>query len=362
MPSEKVMPPQSRKKTKEQLIEELLVLQQRCAEFESLETERTKAVEALQESEERFRRMADNIQDGLTIVENHKTVYVNERMCEISGYAKEDLLSQGSMGMLTPESRKEFQNIFDKYQRTGIIPKETEYEIVRKDGTRRNIYSRHSVCRKGDKTLGYYDILTDVTERKLAEEKLKTLNQQLEQRVQERTSELTQANERLKKEIAERVKAEEILKAREQELNIKTGTLEELNAALRVLLKKGEDDKIELQEQVMDSVRGLVLPYLERLGNSSLEPQQRECLNIAGSNLNDILSPFVNRLSSGFINLTPQEIKLANLIQEGKTTKDIAFFLNLSIRTVDTHRENIRRKLGINNKKTNLRTHLSAFK
>ncbi|MDP7622100.1 MAG: PAS domain-containing protein, partial [SAR324 cluster bacterium] len=179
MPSEKEMSPQPRKKTKEQLIEELLVLQQRCSEFESLESERTKAVEALQESEERFRRMADNIQDGLTIVENHKTVYVNERMCEISGYEKEDLLSQGSMGMLTPESRKEFQNIFDTFQRTGIIPKESEYEIVRKDGMRRNIYSRHSVCRKGDKILGYYDILTYVTERKRVEKALQKSQQQL---------------------------------------------------------------------------------------------------------------------------------------------------------------------------------------
>ena len=81
-------------------------------------------------------------------------------------------------------------------------------------------------------------------------------------------------------------------------------------------------------------------------------------MNILESNLNDIVSPFLNRLSSKYLKLTPTEIRVANLVKEGKTTKDIAEIMNLAKKTIDSYRENIRRKLGLKNKKTNLRTHL----
>jgi DNA-binding CsgD family transcriptional regulator len=81
-------------------------------------------------------------------------------------------------------------------------------------------------------------------------------------------------------------------------------------------------------------------------------------VNILESNLNDIVSPFLNRLSSKYLKLTPTEIRVANLVKEGKTTKDIAEIMNLAKKTIDSYRENIRRKLGLKNKKTNLRTHL----
>jgi DNA-binding CsgD family transcriptional regulator len=103
------------------------------------------------------------------------------------------------------------------------------------------------------------------------------------------------------------------------------------------------------------------MPYVEKLRNSPLGSDQRSCVDILESNLKEIVSPFSHKLSSKYLGLTPKEIRVANLIKEGKTTKEIAEMINLSTKTVETHRDNIRKKLGIKHKKVNLRTYLSSL-
>lgn len=154
---------------------------------------------------------------------------------------------------------------------------------------------------------------------------------------------------------------EETLREREHELELQKQNLEEANTALRVLLKKREEDKGELEEKVLSNVKELVHPYLNRLKNTSLDPQQRAHLELIESNLNDIISPFLRQLSSKYLNLTPREIEVASLVKQGKATKEIAEMLHLSVNAVDFHRKNIRQKLGLRNKKANLRTHLLSL-
>lgn len=131
---------------------------------------------------------------------------------------------------------------------------------------------------------------------------------------------------------------------------------------MRVLLKKREGDKAQLEEKVLCNVKDLVFPYLEKLRNGSLNATQASCVAVVKSNLADIISTFAQRLSSRYLGLTPSEIRVADLVKDGKSTKEIADFMYLSRRTVESHRNSIRKKLGIKNTKTNLRTYLSSLK
>ena len=116
--------------------------------------------------------------------------------------------------------------------------------------------------------------------------------------------------------------------------------------------------KTEIEDKVLLNVRELVTPYLDKLKTGRLDAKEKSFLDILESNLKDIISPFLRRLSSEHLKLTPTEIQISNLIRQGKTTKEIADLFNLSGKTIDAHRRNIRNKLGIRNKKENLRTHL----
>ena len=163
-------------------------------------------------------------------------------------------------------------------------------------------------------------------------------------------------------DITEQKKAGDILRKRERELKIKTRNLEEANVALKVLLKHKDEHKAELEESVLDNVRKLVLPYVEQLKRTNPDVKQTAYLEIIESNLNQIIAPSSQHLSSVYFNLTPREIQVANLIKDGKTNKDMAELLNLSLRAIEFYRENIRKKLGLTHKKLNLKSHLQTYK
>ncbi|MGP8015808.1 MAG: PAS domain S-box protein [Smithella sp.] len=201
----------------------------------------------------------------------------------------------------------------------------------------------------------------DVTEKNLTQMALQKTLAELEERVAERTRELTEANANLRREIEERNLAEQSLREKERELQLNALHLEESNIALKVLLNQREKDKDEVEEKVLANVRGLLLPCLEKLRGCRLNDQQRIYVDILDTNLRDIVSPFMHRLSSQYMNLTPTEIQVAGLVREGKTSKEIASLINVSDRGIEFHRNNIRRKLGISQSKKNLRTYLLSL-
>ncbi len=81
-------------------------------------------------------------------------------------------------------------------------------------------------------------------------------------------------------------------------------------------------------------------------------------IDIIEKHLNEIMSPFLSKLNAQFSQLSPRELQVASLIRNDMTTKEIAAALNVSTNAIDIYRQNIRKKLGINKEKINLRSFL----
>jgi hypothetical protein len=170
-------------------------------------------------------------------------------------------------------------------------------------------------------------LLTEMAERKRLESELQAALQQLERRVEERTREL-----------------------------------EDTNTALRVLLSQVESSRLAFEEKILRQIETLVVPHIARLRQSRRSCQSDQAyLDILDANLRKITSSFANKLVAAFERLTPTETEIAQLVIAGKSTKDIAQALSRETSTIDFHRNNIRRKLGLENKRVNLRNHLLSL-
>jgi DNA-binding CsgD family transcriptional regulator len=155
---------------------------------------------------------------------------------------------------------------------------------------------------------------------------------------------------------------EETLRESQAALKAQKQNLEEVNIALKVLLDQREKDKAELEQKVLHNVKNLVLPYVEKLRRVNLKPGTRQLVDFIASHLNDIISPFLQHLSTASVLLTPQEIQVATLIKDGKSSKEIAGILKVSETTIHFHRKNLRRKFGLAKKQANLRAFLMSLK
>ena len=157
------------------------------------------------------------------------------------------------------------------------------------------------------------------------------------------------------------IQVQRSLAEKERELRDQSIGLEESNVALKVLLKHREEDKSRLEESMLANVRTLILPYVAKLSEAPLEARETALVEIIRERLEEIISPFLHRLFSLETILTPQEIQVAAMVKEGKSTGEIADILSLSASAIDFHRKKIRKKLGLTGKGKNLRSYLMAL-
>jgi DNA-binding CsgD family transcriptional regulator/PAS domain-containing protein len=211
------------------------------------------------------------------------------------------------------------------------------------------------------KIIAGIEIVRDITIRKLAEKSLQNAHDKLDQRVKERTGELSKTNEALLSQIQERRKVEEDLLESDRNLKIYARELEESNTALKVLLRQREKDQREFENNILSNMKHLIYPYISKLKKNRKMSDELVYLNMIETNLKEIVSPFSSKLSFQYLDFTPKEILVANLIKDGKQDKDIMEILSISLETVKSHRQNIRKRLGIYGSRSNLRTKLLSF-
>jgi DNA-binding CsgD family transcriptional regulator len=144
----------------------------------------------------------------------------------------------------------------------------------------------------------------------------------------------------------------------EETLRQRTNMLEETITALKVLLRESAEAKEELEKKVLANVKELILPFINELESTLTEKSQKVYLHTIKTNLSEITSSFTKKLSSLYHGLTPREIQIADFIRQGKSNKEMAYLLKISVSAVDFHRRNLRNKLDIKGKKINLRSFL----
>jgi len=273
-------------------------------------TERKRMENLLLESEERYRRIFETSRDGILLLEKRegKISHANPATAEILGYTRDEIIGKKLQDLDIMLNITDFQEILQQLNSTGVM---TFNDIPVKAKTGRQIYTDIYLV---DRASLVQCNIRDITNRKLAEEALSSAVEELR----------------------------------------------ETNAALRVLLRQRDEDRRVMEEKIHSNIKQLVLPYVDLLKKSRQGiPEDKAYINILESNLQNITSSFTIILSRELSKLTPQEIIIANLVKEGQRDKKIAAVLNLSISTVKAHRRNIRKKLALSGKKTNLRSYLT---
>lgn len=320
--------------------------------------ERRKAEARIRESEQRYRNFLESSPDPIVVYDMQGVAtYVNPAFEHTFGMSRQELLGK-QIDFVPPEAWPETREAIQTMLKGETI-KLFETQRLTRDGRKLDV--QLSSCLYMDETgkaVGNIVTLRDVTDLKRAELALRRYQDQLEDLVRERTAELNAANVRLAREVDERKQTQKALLRREVDLQAQSKHLEEVNTALRVLLKQREEDKNDLQKNVLNNVKQLVLPYVEQLRNTRLSTRQQTLVRILQSNLDHIVSPFISRLSTQFARFTPTEIRIANLIKEGRNNEEIAGLLLVSKNTVLFHRHNIRKKLKLTRTAGNLRSHL----
>ena len=270
-------------------------------------------------------------------IRGNKFIYFSPAVKRYHGYTQEEVLKLHWTDLIAPESLQEHirysgARYIQAAQGIDISQDKStthfsEYLGQKKDGTRIWLEMNISYLRgKDGKPTHSIGISRDISARKEMEEQLQVTYDQTEEIVR------TQATQ-----------------------------LRELHTTVNVLLEQRETFKKSYRKDLTSFIAGLVKPYIDKLKNSGLNKDQLAIVERIEFSLNDAVTPMARKLSSGLSALSPTNLQIALLIKEGKSTKEIADTMNLSSKTIEFHREKIRDKLGIKNKKVNLRTLLASM-
>ena len=282
-----------------------------------------KALKSSAENEKTYRLLLETMNEGFIILdENLMFMYANRKLCEILNYHLNEIIGLPVAYFFNKNSRDIFLKYIANIENNNFNSFEIEW-LNEEGETIPTIICPKAIINEAKHITGYYAVITDIQELK---------------------------------------QALESLKVKESDLEIKSHEQNEMNTAFKVLMAERNKERMEIEENILLNIKERVAPFLNRLKSTSLEQNQLIYVDAIESSIQDILSTFTRDLTSKSIGLTPIELQISEFIREGKTSKEIADVLKLSIRTIDSHRLNIRKKLGIQNKRVPLNSHLLSLK
>ena len=192
----------------------------------------------LRESEEKYRSLVEHSLQGIVVIQDipPRVIFANAPCAGIIGYSVEELVNlpaDRTFDLVHPEDQEWLlQRLADHVSREAV-PATGELRVIHKDGTVRWVeYFASIIEREGRPAV--QAAFVDITARKQAEEALQHAHDRLEQRVEERTGELEDANRRLKQEVATRREAESALQRRNRELEMLHRVAQALSSSLHL--------------------------------------------------------------------------------------------------------------------------------
>ncbi len=281
-------------------------------------TEHKKVEEALRTSEIRYRRLFEAAKDGVLLLDadTGQITDVNPYLVEKLGYSKEEFISKKIWEIGAFKDTDLSKGAFKELQEKGYIHYES-MPLAAKDGRLFDVeFVSNSYLVEDEKVI--------------------------------------QCNIR---DITERKKAENALRESEEKLTEQNILLEQKNTTLREIMNQNKDERERMEKLVQANVDHLLKPVIEKLkGKGSLLAERY--ISILEANLKEITSSFGNDISSRMLSLTQKEIDICNMIKNGFSSKQISEAMHISTRTIETHRNSIRKKLDISRKEVNLATYL----
>jgi DNA-binding CsgD family transcriptional regulator len=202
------------------------------------------------------------------------------------------------------------------------------------------------------------EIMLRGIENKNLSDELAGHRRELQEQVDERTIELRTTNEQLRLEAEAHRKTIDSLKRREVELRNRNQAFEELSDRLSLLLQEGGKTIVDIEAMLADRIRARFRRAATAAGPLASNSGQVEFIQ---SSIEEITAPLKGSRFDLYAQFTPAEIKIAEFLKLGLASKEISRLLGISDRTVQVHCLKIREKLGLKNKKVNLKGYLMSL-
>ena len=337
------------------------LLAQKVAQQQRQIAKLNKTQQTLWDSLKKYHVIVESSPDAIAIAKNGDIQFVNNAFTQLLGFNQEDLANGLNFFNLIHE--------FDRdavYRQFKLNIDENQWRAkYRTDLTTRedaHVPCEISVSRidEAGKPAELLIIRTLSDNRYLGDDVYK-VPEELEMRVGEQTAAFSESRLQPQADAQDHVPTQTALTPGEKELQSKIQKLEDANTVMKGLLKRISEDKSAVEDKVVTNLQELVYPYLEKLKKNIVDDQLKDYVDILDTNLKEILLHLSNNYSASYPNLTPTEMRVANLIKQGKNTEEIAAMLNLAPETVVSRSDNIREKYGIESNETDLREFLLSL-